>query len=96
MFTALGILFLGILLGRIARNLLSRPLLSRLTMASIFLLLFLLGVAIGANHELLASLPKIGLQSLGIMLCCVVGSIIVSAVITPVITGKKGQFKNKC
>lgn len=91
MFIAIGILILGILAGRLTRSFWSAGLLSRLTMSSIFLLLFLLGTAIGSNRKLLASLPNLGLQSLVIMLCCVAGSILLSILITPFLNNAHGK-----
>lgn len=88
MYIALGIMLCGIVTGALFRRLISRKLISGLTLASIFLLLFLLGVAIGGNRQLLDSLPSLGLQAMLIMLFCVAGSIIFSVLITPLL--KKG------
>lgn len=83
MYIALAIMFAGILAGRLLRRHLLGPLLGRLTMVSILLLLFLLGVAIGGNNHLLESLPRLGWQAIILMLFCVIGSIIFSVLATP-------------
>lgn len=91
MYIALGIMLAGVVVGRIGIGLASRMPLKKLTMGSIFLLLFLLGVAIGSNDALFDSLPVLGWQSLTIMLFCVGGSIICSRLITPFLIQKKSQ-----
>lgn len=85
MYTALLIMLAGILLGRLFRSWLSIRIIRKLIMASILLLLFLLGVSIGNNKEILYNLPFIGLNSLILMIFCVAGSIAASAAISPLL-----------
>lgn len=85
MYTALLIMLGGIILGRLCRPWISLPLIRKLLLAAILLLLFLLGISIGANSKLMEKLPSIGLQALILMLFCVGGSIAISLLITPVL-----------
>lgn len=85
MYIALGIMLCGILAGRLGRRFLSHRLLGRLTMLAIFLLLFLLGVSIGANERLFERLPELGGEALALALLCLLGSIACSAAVTPYI-----------
>ena len=49
---------------------------SKLTNWAIYLLLFLLGLAVGSNEEILSSFDKIGYLSIAITLFAVAGSIL--------------------
>ncbi len=75
MYIALGIMFAGMLVGRLLRGHVAAGIVRRLIMAAILLLLFLLGAAIGANEDLIRRLPDLGWQSLALMFFCVGGSI---------------------
>ena len=82
MWTILLCLFLGTLLGvalRQRRRLL--VLLDRLTMTAVYLLLFLLGISVGANPVVMAGLGSLGLQALLLSLGGVVGSIVSAALL---------------
>lgn len=85
MYTALAVMLGGILCGRLCRDMLPRSVIHWLVMTSILLLLFLLGVSIGQNHDILFNLPTIGRDSLILMLFCVFGSIAVSILTTPIL-----------
>ena len=85
MYTALLIMMAGIILGRLSRNWLSLRFIRKLIMAAILLLLFLLGVSIGSNKQILHNLPFIGVNSLILMLFCVAGSIAASVSISPLL-----------
>lgn len=95
MFTALAILLCGIAVGRLLRPWISRVFLARAVMCAIFILLFLLGVSIGGNEELLRQLPYLGLDALMLMLLCVVGSIIASMFITPLLRNSEKNRADK-
>lgn len=85
MYIALGIMFAGILLGRILTTLSKKDIQKYIkipTILSILLLLFLLGASIGGNPHLFASLPFLGLDAIIIMAFCLAGSIIISWIIT--------------
>lgn len=76
-------MLLGILSGRLFRKLISLSIIHFLISSAILLLLFLLGMAIGYNQEILQNLTTIGLNSFLLMLFCVAGSIGASVAITP-------------
>jgi uncharacterized membrane protein YbjE (DUF340 family) len=79
MLTVVAIMALGIAVGIALR---SKPKLiaisDKLTMWAIFLLLFLLGLAIGANEVIVKNLPLLGLQALAIAIGGVVGSVLLA------------------
>lgn len=95
MFTALAILVCGIAAGRLLRPWIPRAFLAWAVMGAIFLLLFLLGVSIGANDGLLRQLPGLGLDALVLMLHCVGGSIIASMLIGPLLRNSRKTKANK-
>ena len=76
MITVVAIMTLGIVVGYFIR---SRSLLvkinDRLIMYAIYLLLFILGISIGANEIIMKNLPTLGLKALAITLGGVFGSI---------------------
>ncbi len=51
---------------------------SELTNWAIYLLLFLLGLSVGTNEEILSNFDKIGYQSIMITVFAVLGSVLVS------------------
>lgn len=79
MLTVIIIMCAGIALGFLIRN---RKrwvrLADRLTMWAIYLLLFLLGVAIGTNDVIVKNLPALGFKALLISLGGVLGSVLVA------------------
>lgn len=83
MYTALLIMLAGIVAGRLFGSGINAAFLRHAVMASIFLLLFLLGSSIGANERLLSELPRLGAQSLLLMLFCTGASILCAWIITP-------------
>ncbi len=76
MLTVVAIMILGIAVGYLIRR---RSLLvkvnDKLIMYAIYLLLFILGVSIGANEIIMKNLPTLGLKALAITLGGVLGSI---------------------
>lgn len=94
MYTAILILAAGIACGRLFSIWLSGRLVGALTMASIFLLLFLLGVAIGSNNALLARLPDLGATALIIAMSCLAGSIGAAMLIRRLLKYPGGREKN--
>jgi uncharacterized membrane protein YbjE (DUF340 family) len=69
----------GIIIGYLIRNY-NRwvRLADKLTMWSIYLLLFLLGIAIGANEVIVKNLPALGFKALLISIGGVLGSVLVA------------------
>jgi uncharacterized membrane protein YbjE (DUF340 family) len=79
MLTVVIVMALGIAFGyliRAAKRLVS--LTDKLTMWAIYLLLFLLGIAIGANDVIIKNLPILGLKALIISLGGVMGSVLLA------------------
>lgn len=60
MFTAIAIMLLGILLGRLLRGQRWLPFLVQGISPVIMLMLFCLGIAVGGNAELMEDLPQLG------------------------------------
>jgi uncharacterized membrane protein YbjE (DUF340 family) len=82
MITVIAIMAIGIATGffiRTKKNLVS--LADRLTMWSIYLLLFLLGIAIGANKIIVSNLHTLGFKALIITLGGILGSVLLSWVV---------------
>lgn len=75
MYIALGLMFVGILLGVLTRKRLKIKL-SGAIMVVICLLLFVLGLELGNNKELLSSFATIGVSAITISLLAVTGSCI--------------------
>lgn len=77
--------------GRIFRDFLNPRFVHLCIMSAIFLLLFLLGVSIGGNANLLANLPRLGLQALLLIVCALAGSILAVRLISPFIHAGEGK-----
>jgi uncharacterized membrane protein YbjE (DUF340 family) len=81
MIVTIGILLAGFLLGLLLKGRVKLPT-SAITMASICLLLFILGLEIGGNDELLANLPTMGLTALIVTVLAVLGSVVLARLFT--------------
>lgn len=75
MFTVIGIMFIGIGWGYLFRR---QPIawISKAITALIWLLLFLLGIEVGNNEQIIRSLPTLGVEAFTIAIVCVLGSCI--------------------
>lgn len=73
MFTVIGIMFLGIALGYFTRQQ-SLPWTNKVITVLIWLLLFLLGIEVGHNEQIIRSLPTLGVEAFAIATVCVLGS----------------------
>lgn len=73
MFTIIGIMFTGILLGYLLRRK-SLPWIHKVVTLLIWLLLFLLGIDVGGNETIVRSLHAIGLEALILTGAAVIGS----------------------
>lgn len=79
MLTVVAIMAFGIAIGYLIRNFKALvKIADRLTMWSIYLLLFLLGISIGANEVIMKNLHFLGLKSLAITLGGIVGSVLLA------------------
>lgn len=77
----MGLMLLGMLLGRLLRGQRCIGALSRCISPAIMLLLFFLGVAVGGNEQLMRDLPLLGGKALLLSLAGVAGSLLCVAVI---------------
>lgn len=75
MFIIISLLLLGVGVGYLFRNN-NLKWISKLIMALIWLLLFILGVEVGENEEIMKGLHTIGIEALIIAVAAVLGSII--------------------
>lgn len=75
MLTIIGLMFGGILAGYLLRNQRLTWIQKVITML-IWLLLFLLGIDVGSNPEIINGLHNIGLEALIITVAAVLGSVI--------------------
>ena len=73
MFTVIGIMFLGIGLGYLIRRQ-SLSWINKAITILIWLLLFLLGIEVGHNEQIIRSLPTLGLEAFAIAFVYVLGS----------------------
>ena len=73
MFTVIGIMFTGIGIGYLMRRQ-SFPWINKVITVLIWLLLFLLGIEVGNNEQIILSLPTLGMEALSIAIACVLGS----------------------
>ena len=79
MFTVVIIMALGIIVGYFLRNKSkTKSFIEKLTMVVIFVLLFVLGVAIGSDKNIVSSLQTLGLQALIISLGAIFGSVLLA------------------
>ncbi len=76
MFTVIGIMFAGIFIGYLLRKLQFLKYTVRTISYTIFLLLFLLGIAVGSNEQIMNNLPKLGGQALLIATATTAGSVL--------------------
>ncbi len=68
MFIVIGIIVLGIVLGVLLRGRLSRTVVSKMVTWIIYLLLFVLGISVGTNEQIMDNLATLGYKALLISL----------------------------
>lgn len=90
MLKILGILVFGVLVGWLFRSHLSLRWVSKFTMLFIYLLLFVLGIAVGTNEVIIANLHTIGAKGTVIALVATLGSMIMAKVLYQWLYVKKG------
>lgn len=88
MFTVIGIMFAGIGLGYLMRRQ-ALPWINNVITALIWLLLFLLGIEVGHNEQIIRSLPTLGLEAFVIAIVCVLGSCLAAWVLWKHVNGRK-------
>ncbi len=90
MYVALGFMFLGMIVGRFLRNTIKFSL-SGFIMFVICLLLFVLGIELGFNDELISKFAQIGAAAIIISVMGVVGSCIAAMVFFKYFVKKGGS-----
>ncbi len=90
MYTAITIMFIGMVLGRLLRSTIKFSL-SPYIMFVICMLLFVLGLEIGFNDKLLSEFAHIGTSALVISILAVLGSALAAGIFWHFI--KKGEGK---
>ena len=90
MFTVIGIMFVGIALGYLLRRQ-SLPWINKAITALIWLLLFLLGIEVGHNKQIIRSLPTLGLEAFSIAIVCVLGSCLAAWALWKYTHGRKEE-----
>lgn len=81
MFTVLGLMFCGIFAGYILRKVRYMQNLSKGISITIYLLLFFLGISVGANKEVISNLPSLGGNAFLISTMAVAGSCIAAKLV---------------
>ncbi len=76
MFTVIGIMFSGIALGYLFRKIEILQKLGKPISYTIFLLLFLLGITVGSNPEIVNNLATLGWQAVMIAFAGTLGSVL--------------------
>lgn len=75
MFVVISLMFSGILLGYVLRNK-NLKFISKIITVLIWTLLFLLGIEVGGNQEIIEGLHTIGIEALIITVAAVLGSVV--------------------
>jgi uncharacterized membrane protein YbjE (DUF340 family) len=75
MFIVIGIMFAGIGIGYLMRRQ-SLTWINQAITALIWLLLFLLGIEVGHNEQIIRSLPTLGIEAFAIAIACTLSSCI--------------------
>ena len=88
MFTVIGIMFLGIGLGYLMRHQ-SLSWINKAITILIWLLLFLLGIEVGHNEQIIRSLPTLGVEAFAIAIVCVLGSCLAAWGLWRYVNGRK-------
>ncbi len=89
MFTVIGLMFGGMCIGFLLRKKRFTWIHSAIT-ALIWILLFLLGVEVGGNRQIIGGLATLGLESLVITLAAVAGSCIAAWALWYLLYKRKG------
>lgn len=91
MFVILCLLCVGIGMGYLFRHIHSLKRLENTISYTIFVMLFVFGVTIGANKTLVDNIGNFGLQAALLAVCGVLGSLLASYLAFKVLSGKGGN-----
>ena len=82
MLLILGLMFVGIAIGYLIRNKTKfKKIIDKIVVASIYALLFFIGVNVGANELIIKNLYKIGATALILTFGAVSGTILISLIV---------------
>ncbi len=81
MFTVIGIMFCGIACGYLFRKVEALQKISKSISYTILLLLFLLGISVGANESIVSNLTTLGGQALLIASAGTLGSLVAASLV---------------
>lgn len=95
MFIVIGIMFGGIILGYLFRKKTVLQKLSKPITYTIYLLLFLLGISVGGNPEIISNLPSLGGQALLLAFAGTFGSLLAAWVVNLFFFKKNAQKRSK-
>ncbi|SHE34951.1 Membrane protein of unknown function [Bacteroides faecichinchillae] len=91
MFSIISIMFLGIGIGYALRNWKLLQKTEKTISATIFMLLFILGVSIGSNNLIVDNLGKFGGQAVILAFSGILGSLVASRLILQIFFKKGGK-----
>lgn len=91
MFTVIAIMSLGVLSGYLIRRRNIRGIISSTTTVLIWLLLFVLGIEVGHNKQVIESLGTLGLEALFIAIISLTGSCVASWILWRYIVKRRAQ-----
>lgn len=81
MFTVISIMFAGIAIGFLLRKVSVLQKIGKLISYTIYLLLFLLGISVGSNPDIVNNLSSLGLQAFLIAFAATLGSVLAAWVV---------------
>lgn len=90
MFTVIGIMLTGMLIGYLIRHK-RLPKIQQIITTLIWALLFLLGIDVGSNPDITQGLHTIGVEAVVISLAAIMGSVLASWLLWYLIYGKKNK-----
>lgn len=90
MLRILVVLFIGIAAGRLLRRSPYRRQLPHTTLATVVILLFVMGMEIGSDGQIVRNLPSLGGTALAIALAATAGSLVAARIAYRFLFGRKG------
>lgn len=90
MLIVIGVMFAGVLLGYCLRRRASGKLIQKAIILLIWLLLFVLGVEVGGNGQIMKGLHTLGMEAIVLMLGGTLGSVTAAWLLWKALNRKKG------